>query len=174
MKTSKCQLIYRNISKTSDGDNEKTLKVDKIVFFGNFPRNLFCAFAVTLLARPKKLDVGDHSCFASPSCDEQVIVGREVVLTGFFGNLHRRFLIKSPCRASPRPLKQENCDGWILHAPSAPTNKISSGDEIATPLASFQIWLDNHRFPTRAQKGQNSSAALSLRCKPAPRAPLVT
>ena len=42
-------------------------------------------FAVTLLARPNKLDVGDHSCFASHSCDEQVIVGRKVVLIGFFG-----------------------------------------------------------------------------------------
>jgi len=58
------------------------------------------ALAVTLLARPKKLGVGDHSCFASPSCDEQVIVGRKVVLIGFFGNLHRRFLIKSPCPCS--------------------------------------------------------------------------
>ena len=44
----------------------------------------FLRFAVTLLARPKKLDVGDHSCFASPSFDEQVIVGRKVVLIGFF------------------------------------------------------------------------------------------
>ena len=42
MKTSKCQLIYRNVSKTFDHDNEKTLKVDKIEFFGNFPRNVFC------------------------------------------------------------------------------------------------------------------------------------
>jgi len=38
MKISKCQSIYRNVSKTSDRDNEKTLKVDKIEFFGNFPR----------------------------------------------------------------------------------------------------------------------------------------
>mgnify|MGYP006115061539 CR=1 FL=1 len=137
------------------------------MFFGNFPRNVFCAFAVTLLARPKKLDVGDHSCFASPSCDEQVIVGREVVLTGFFGNLHRRFLIKSPCRASPRPLKQEYCDGWILHAPSAPTNKISSGDEIATPLASFQIWLDNHRRP-EGSKFLRSIVPPLHTCSPSP------
>ena len=72
--------MYRNINKTFYRDNEKTLKVDKIEFFGNFPRNVFCAFAVTLLARPKKLDVDDHVCFALPSCDEQVIVGRKVVL----------------------------------------------------------------------------------------------
>jgi len=58
--------------------------VDKIEFFGNFPRNVFCAFAVTLLARPKKRHVGDHVCFASPSCDEQVIVGRKVDLIVFF------------------------------------------------------------------------------------------
>ena len=32
-------------------------------------------------------------------------------------------------------------------------------------------WLDHHRFPTRAQKGQTSSAALP--CTPAPRSPLV-
>jgi len=80
MKTSKYLLIYHNVSKTSNRDNEKTLKVDKIEFFGNFPRNVFCAFAVTLLARPKKRHVGDHVCFASPFCDEQVIVGRKVDL----------------------------------------------------------------------------------------------
>jgi len=60
-------------------------------------------FAVTLLAQPKKLDFGDHSCFASPSCDEQVIVGRKVVLIGFFGNLHRRFSIKSPWCSTSHP-----------------------------------------------------------------------
>jgi len=70
--------------------------VDKIEFFGNFPRNVFCAFAVTLLARPKKRHFDTHSFFASPSCDEQFIVVRKVVLIGFFGNLHRRFLFKSP------------------------------------------------------------------------------
>ena len=127
--------------------------------------------AVTLLARPKKLDVGYHSFFASPSCDEQVIVGREVVLLGFFGNLHCRFLIKSPCRASPRPLKQEYCDGWILHAPSAPTNKISSGARLLH-TGFLPDWLDHHhRFPKRAQNGQKSSAALPPRCEPVPRAP---
>ena len=88
-------LIYRNVSKTSDRDNEKTLKVDKIEFFGNFPRNVFCAFAVTLLARPEKLDVDDHGCFVPLSYVDQVIVGRKVVLIEFFGNLHRRFLISS-------------------------------------------------------------------------------
>ena len=68
-KTSKCQLIYRNVSKTSDRNNEKTLKVDKIEFFGNFSPKFFWRFAVTLLARPNKLDLGDHSCFASSSFD---------------------------------------------------------------------------------------------------------
>jgi len=57
--------------------------VDKIEFFGNFPRNVFCAFAVTLLARPEQLDVDDHGCFASPSCGDQSVAGRKVVLIGF-------------------------------------------------------------------------------------------
>ena len=77
------------------------------MFFGNFPRNVFCAFAVTLLARPEKRHVGDHSCFASSSCDEQVVVDRKVVLIGFFGNLHHRFLIKSPCFLLHRPLSSQ-------------------------------------------------------------------
>jgi len=97
----------------------------------------FVRFAVTLLARPKKLYVGDHSCFASPSCGDQSITGgRKVVLIGFFGNLHRRFLIKSPCCAPPPTLKPKNCNIWLLHAPGAPTNKISSGDEVADWLPS--------------------------------------
>jgi len=104
-------------------------------------------FAVTLLARPKKLDVGDHGCFASPSCDEQVIVGRKVVLIGFFGNLHRRFLIQSPCRAPPLTLKPKNCNGRLVHAPGFTTNEMPSGDEFATPMASFQIGSIITSFP---------------------------
>jgi len=90
-------------------------------------------FAVTLLARPKKLDVGDHSCFASPSCDEQVIVGREVVLIGFFGQssspishqFHLAVLHRPPSR-------QKTASAGFLHAPGATTNKMSSGEEVAT------------------------------------------
>ena len=60
--------------------------------------------------------------------------------------LNRRFFIKSPCVLRPT-LKPENCDGWLLHALSAPTNKISSGDEIATPLASFHLGSITTGFP---------------------------
>jgi len=62
---------------------------------------------------------------------------------GFFGDLHRRFLIKSPVLHHP-PSRQKNA---LVHAPGAPTNKISSGDEIATPLASFQIGSIITGFP---------------------------
>jgi len=79
--------------------------VDKIEFFGNFPRNVFCAFAVTLLARSEKRDVDDHGCFVPLFYVDQVIVGRKVVLIEFFGNLHRRFLIKSHLGAPPPTLK---------------------------------------------------------------------
>jgi len=108
--------------------------VDKNEFYGNFHPKCFFSFAVTLFARPKKLDAGDHGCFASPSYDEQVIVGRKVVLIGFFGNLRRRFLIKSPCRAPLAHPHAKKLHQLLLHAPGAPTNKISSGDEIATHL----------------------------------------
>ena len=37
----------------------------------------FLRFAVTLLARPKKLDVGDHSCIAPFSFGGQSIIGRK-------------------------------------------------------------------------------------------------
>ena len=40
-----------------------------------------CIFAVTLLARPKKLEFGDHSCFVPPSCDDQSITGQKVVFS---------------------------------------------------------------------------------------------
>ena len=109
-KTSKCQLIYRNVSKTSDRDNEKTLKVDKIEFFGNFPRNVFCAFAVTLLARPEKLDVGDHGCFAPPSCDDQSFAGRKGVLIGFFDNLSHHITHRAPPRPPARPEEEDQIE----------------------------------------------------------------
>ena len=101
-------------------------------------------------------------CFASPSCGDQSITGRKVVLIGFFVNFHCRFLIKSPCRAPPPTLKPKNCDGWLLHAPDTPTNKISNKNKVAThwPPSFLSAWLDHHRFPTWAQKPQKSSAAL--------------
>jgi len=104
-------------------------------------------FAVTLLARPKKHGVGDISCFASPSCDEQVIVGRKAVLIGLFDNLHRRFLIQVTL---PPTLKPENCK--LVHTPGALTNKISSGEEVATPLASFQIGSIITGFPSALKR----------------------
>jgi len=129
MKTSKCQLIYRNVSKTSDRDNGKTLKVDKIEFFGNFPRNVFCAFAVTLLVRPEKLDVDDHGCFASPSCDDQSFAGRKVVLIGFFDNLHSRH--HPPCSTTP-PSSQKTATAGFYMRLTPTTLEMSNGDEFAT------------------------------------------
>jgi len=110
---------------------------------------------------PKKHDFGNHSCFALPSCDEQVIVRRKVVLIDFFGNLHRRFLIKSPCCAPPPTLKPDNCDGWLFHAPGATTLKVSSGDEIATPLASAQLGTIITCFPRGLRNLQNPPQHLS-------------
>ena len=127
---------------------------------GNLRRfEYFCAFAVTLLARPKKLDVGDHGCFASPSCGDQSITGRKVVLIGFFGNLHRRFLIKSPCRAPP------------------PTPQARKLQRLAFTCAGCTHQQDikrgrDHRFPTRAQKGKKYSTASPPSCTPAPRSHL--
>ena len=91
----------------------------------------FWRFAVTLLARPKKLDVGDHSFFASPSCDEQVIVGRKVVLIGCFGQSSSPISHQFHLAVLPRPL---TASAGFLHAPGATTNKMSSGEEVATHL----------------------------------------
>ena len=132
--------------------------MDKIEFFGNFPRNVFCAFAVTLLARPEKLDVDDHSCFASPSCDDQSFAGRKVVLIGFFDNLHRRFLITSPTVLHHAPLKPKNCNGWLLHAPHSHHPRDVKRGRGCYTLASFQLGSIITGFP-RAQKGQTSSTA---------------
>jgi len=131
--------------------------VDKNEFYGNFHPKCFFSFAVTLFARPKKLDAGDHGCFASPSYDEQVIVGRKVVLIGFFGNLRRRFLIKSPCRAPLAHPHAKKLHQLLLHAPGAPTNKISSGDEISIPLASFQIGSIITVFPRGLKRVKHPS-----------------
>ena len=89
--------------------------MDKIEFFGNFPRNVFCAFAVTLLARPEKLDVGDHGCFAPPSCDDQSFAGRKGVLIGFFDNLSHHITHRAPPRPPARPEEEDQIeDGKCL------------------------------------------------------------
>jgi len=150
MKTSKCQSIYRNVSKTSDRDNEKTLKVDKIEFFGNFPRNVFCAFAVTLLARPKKLDVDDHSCFASPSCDDQSFAGRNLVFRRILWQSSSPISHQVTC-APPPTLTPKKCT--CTCAGCTHQQDIKRGRDCYTP-GFLPDWLDHHRFPTRAQKGQ--------------------
>jgi len=108
--------------------------VDKNEFYGNFHPKCFFSFAVTLFARPKKLDAGDHGCFASPSYDEQVIVGRKVVLIGFFGNLRRRFLIKSPlpCSTCPPSRQKTASAGFYMRQVHSPT-KIKRGRDFYTP-----------------------------------------
>jgi len=165
--------VFCAFAVTSDRDIEKTLKVDKIEFFGNFPRNVFCAFAVTLFARPKKLDVDDHSCFASPSYGEQVIVGRTVVLIGFFGNPHRRFLIKSSCPCSTAHSQAKKLLRLVFTCAGCTHQQdIKRGRDCYTP-GFLPAWLDHHRFLTRAQKGQTSSTVSSPSCKPAPRPPLM-
>jgi len=94
-----------------------------------------------------------------------------VVLIGFFGQSSSPISHQFHLAVLHRPpLTPENCIGLILHAPGAPTNKILSGDEIATPLASFQIGSIITGFP-HGLKPQKSSAALSSRCTPAPRPP---
>ena len=80
---------------------------------------------------------------------------------GFFGDLHRQLLFTSPTVLHHPPLKPENCNGWFVHAPGVPTNEMSSGDEVATrSFLPAQLGSNHHRFPTPAQKGQKSSAAL--------------
>ena len=150
---------------------KKTLKGDKIEFFGNFPRNVFCAFAVTLLTRSEKLDVDDHSCFASPSCDDQSFACRKVVLIGFFDNLHRRDFSSSHLAVLHHPpLKPNNVTvGLSMRRVSLPTS-CQAGTRLLH-AGFLPAWLDHHRFPT---KGQKSSAAVPPRCTPAPLHPLTT
>ena len=115
--------------------------MDKIDFFGNFPRNVFCAFAVTLLSRPKKLDVGDHSCIAPLSCDDQSFAGRKVVLIGFFDNLHRRdFSSRHPPLAPPRPPQAKKLQRLAFTCASLPPppRDVKRGRSCYT-LASFQL-----------------------------------
>ena len=67
---------------------------------------------------------------------------------GFICDLHRQLLFTSPTVLHCPPFKPKNCNGWLVHAPGVPTNKISSGDEIATPLTSFQIGSIITGFPS--------------------------
>jgi len=153
--------------------------VDNIEFFGNIPPKCFLRFAVTLLARSKKLDMSATTAvlYPFPAMSKLLLVGKWFS-DGFFGDLHRHFSSSHLARAPPPTLQPKNCAGWLLHARGAPTTKISSGDEIAKPLASFQLGSIITGFPrgltpTWAKKGQKSSTALSLRCTPAPQPPLV-
>jgi len=67
-------------------------------------------------------------------------------LSDFFGNLHRQLLFTSPTVLLHPPLKPKNCNG-LVHAPGITTNEMSSGDEFATPLTSFQIGSTITGFP---------------------------
>jgi len=130
--------------------------VDKIEFFGNFPRNVFCAFAVTLLARPKKRHVGDHVCFASPFCDEQVIVGRKVDLIVFFGksSLPISHQVTLPCSIA-HPHARITCAGCHYQ------RDVKRGRRRCYTPDFLPDWLDHHHFPTFLRKGKNPPQHLS-------------
>ena len=98
MKTSKCHLIYRNISKTSDRNNEKNLKVDKIEFFWNFPRNVFCALLLPCLRGLKSVISATMSALYHLPATTNLSMFGKWFLVRFFGILHRRFLNTSLCR----------------------------------------------------------------------------
>ena len=86
----------------------------------------------------------------------------------FFGNLHSRFLIKSPCRAPPPTLKPENC-GFYMRRVHPPT-RYQAGTRLLH-AGFLPAWLDHHQFPTRAQKGQTSSTASPPAANLLPEAP---
>ena len=124
--------------------------------------------------RPKKRDVGDHCCFALPSCGDQFLTGRKVVSDGFLSILSQiSHQVILPCSTTTYPSSQTTATaGLCMRRVSLPTRC-----QVGTRLlhAGFlPAWLDHHRFPTRAQKGQKSSAAVPPRCTPAPLHPLTT
>jgi len=92
-----------------------------------------------------------------PAMSKLLLVGKWFS-DGFFGDRHRR----PSCN---------NWNSWFAHAPGSTSNKISSGDAIATPLSSFQLGSIITGFP-RGLRMEKSSAALLPRCKSAPRSPL--
>ena len=141
-------------------------------FLEIFPRNVFCALPLPCLRGLKSLNSATTAAlYLLPAMTNPSLV-RKWFLVRFFGDLHRQFLITSPCRAPPPTPTPKNCKGWLVHAPGAPTNKISSGDEIATPLASFHLGSITTGFPP-LRKVNNPPQ----QCPPAahllPRAPLV-
>ena len=142
------------------------------------PRSFFGALPLPCLRGLKSLMSATTAVlYPFPAMSKLLLVGKWFS-DGFFGDLHRHFSSSHLARAPPPTLQPKNCAGWLLHARGAPTTKISSGDEIAKPLASFQLGSIITGFPrgltpTWAKKGQKSSTALSLRCTPAPQPPLV-
>ena len=109
----------------------------------------------------KRQRADTHSCIAPLYCGDQSITGWKLVVIGFFGNFHRRFLIKSPCRAPP------------------PTPQARKLQRLAFTCAGCTHQQDikrgrDHRFPTRAQKGKKYSTASPPSCTPAPRSHLPT
>ena len=142
-------------------------------FLEIFPRSFFGALPLPCLRGLKSLmSVTTAASYPLPAMSKLLLVGKWF-LVRFFGNLFiARFLIKSPCRAPPPTLMPKNCNGWLLHAPGAPTNKISSGDEIATPLASFQLGSIITGFPRGLRRVKHPPQHRPPHCILAPRPPL--
>jgi len=65
--------------------------------------------------------------------------------------LNRRFLIKSPGLAPPRPLKPEYCDGCFYMRRVPLTTRCQAGTRLLLP-GFLPAWLDHHRFPLRKLK----------------------
>ena len=111
--------------------------------------------------------MGDHSCFASHSCDEQVIVGRKVVLIGFLAIFIADFSSSHVAVLSTNPLTHQKTAsaGFCMRRVPPPT-RCQVGRLLHTGF--LPAWLDHHRFPTLAQKDQKSSGAVPPRCNTPP------
>ena len=142
-------------------------------FWEIFTDFFFLFRRVDLPAPPKKRRVDTHSCIALLSCGDQSDVGRNVVFSRILWRSSSPISHHITRRAPTPTLTPENCNGWLVHAPGAPTNKISSGDEIATPLASFQLGLIITGFP-RGLKNPPQHRPPLQPCSPIPLATRTT
>jgi len=106
--------------------------MDKSSILEIFPRSFFGALPLPCLRGLKSLmSMTTAALHRLPAMSKLLLVG--VVLIGFFGQSSSPISHQFHLAVLPRPpLCQKTASAGFLHAPGATTNKMSSGEEVAT------------------------------------------
>ena len=138
--------------------------MDKIEFFGNIPRNVFCALPLPCLRGLKSVMSATTAALHPFSVVTNLLLTGKRFSGGFFGDLHRQLLFTSPAVLHCPPFTCAGCHHQ---------QDVKRGRDCYT-LASFHLGSIITSFQRGLRRVKHPPQYRPPHCKPAPLSPLLT